>query len=335
MSDSLKRTASASSARAGRAAARPAWRGRPAHRPLRGTPSGSTSRTAPPRSRGRRAPSPAWPGCGPRRRSASVICGAKPRPSSRCRTAPRTRVLAVPIDGGQRDAREEGRARRADVGVGRDQLLLGRADVGPLAPAGRTAGRPAGRASAPAASSPCCRPRWPRAAPARPAAAPARSGPACAGAAAAHRRRARFRPATRRAGSRARTTRRCRSAACVSLSDSSRVASVWRVISQQLVVGEQREPAVGHRGDQADLRRLARFLGGQVLRQRRVLQAGDAAEEVDLPGRDAQARRCSVRAPRCCRASGGRWREPLAPRVHRREQRRARGSGTARAPARC
>jgi hypothetical protein len=33
------------------------------------------------------------------------------------------------VGGGQRDARKEGGARRADVGVGGNQLLLGLADV--------------------------------------------------------------------------------------------------------------------------------------------------------------------------------------------------------------
>ena len=48
--------------------------------------------------------------------------------------------------GGQRDAREERRARRADVGVGGEQLPLGGADVGaPLEQVGRQARRHVGR----------------------------------------------------------------------------------------------------------------------------------------------------------------------------------------------
>jgi hypothetical protein len=43
---------------------------------------------------------------------------------------PDSSLLAVPKLAGQRDPREERRARRADVGVGGDQLLLGGTDVG-------------------------------------------------------------------------------------------------------------------------------------------------------------------------------------------------------------
>ena len=58
---------------------------------------------------------------------------------------------------------------------------------------------------------------------------------------------------------------------------------------QQLLVGQQGVPAVGHGGHQADLGALAGFLGGQVLGQGLLLQGRDTAEEVDFPGRHGQA----------------------------------------------
>ena len=48
------------------------------------------------------------------------------------------------------------------------------------------------------------------------------------------------------------------------------------------------EIRVGDRGHQQDLRAAAGLLRGEVLLQRPIFQAADAAEEVDLPGNDAQ-----------------------------------------------
>jgi hypothetical protein len=60
---------------------------------------------------------------------------------------------------------------------------------------------------------------------------------------------------------------------------------------QQLVVGQQRQVGVGDRRDQADMGRLARFLGGQELRQRRIAEVLHAAEQVQLERADAEAGR--------------------------------------------
>ena len=204
---------------------------------------------------------------------------------------------------GQRDAREEGRPRRADVGVGRDQLLLGLAHVGPARQhVGRQAGRHVRQRQAlPARSSPAIVGRHRL----RRAAAPARSASSarwrccCASAT-----RARFGQRLAPGGSPAPTRRRCRSAAWSARSDSSRVASVCARQRQQFLVGHQAEPGVGDRGDQADLRRLAAFLGGQVLRQRRFAQAGDAAERSISQARERQARRCRRWCCRRCRCAG-------------------------------
>jgi hypothetical protein len=49
---------------------------------------------------------------------------------------------------------------------------------------------------------------------------------------------------------------------------------------EQLVVGLQVQPGVGHGRDQAGLHGTARLLAGQVLRQSGILEAGDAAEKV-------------------------------------------------------
>ena len=100
--------------------------------------------TAMSRLRLRRAPG--WPGCGRRRRSAAAAAARSSRPQVPLLNRPDSSAAGRAGAGGQRDAREEGRARGADVGVGRDQLLLGRADVGPAHQhVGRQA-RPAGRA---------------------------------------------------------------------------------------------------------------------------------------------------------------------------------------------
>ena len=110
----------------------------------------------------------------------SMICGA----NGQARSAEQAeQVVAGHADAaGQRDAREEGRARRADVGVGGVQLLLGLADVGPALRAARTAGRPAARPAGPGRPA-AGRRQVGRQRAGRPA-APARSRPARAGAAA-------------------------------------------------------------------------------------------------------------------------------------------------------
>ena len=53
---------------------------------------------------------------------------------------------------------------------------------------------------------------------------------------------------------------------------------------QQFLVGQQRQPAIGHRRHQAHLGGIAAFFGGEVLGERLFLEAGNAAKEVDLPG---------------------------------------------------
>ena len=58
---------------------------------------------------------------------------------------------------------------------------------------------------------------------------------------------------------------------------------------QQLLVGQQRQPAIGHRRHQAHLGGVAAFFGGEVLGERLFLEAGNAAKEVDFPRRYGQA----------------------------------------------
>ena len=128
--------------------------------------------------------------------------------------------------------------------------------------------------------------------------------------------------------------RRCRSAACVRRSDSSRVRQRLRA-SAPAAPRRRRsaEVGVGDRGDQADLRRLAAFFGGQVLRQRRFAQAARcgrrsrARRRVTPRPTRVDAARCSPLARRACA-------RPLAPAptVGSWSARRMR---TARAPARC
>ena len=55
-----------------------------------------------------------------------------------------------------------------------------------------------------------------------------------------------------------------------------------------LAVGGKGQVGVGHFGHQRDLRAHAGLLRGEVLLERRILQVPDAAEEVELPGADAQ-----------------------------------------------
>ena len=57
---------------------------------------------------------------------------------------------------------------------------------------------------------------------------------------------------------------------------------------QVLAVGGKGQPGVGHLGHKRDLRAHAGLLRGKVLLERRILQAPDAAEQVQLPGADAQ-----------------------------------------------
>ena len=61
--------------------------------------------------------------------------------------------------------------------------------------------------------------------------------------------------------------------------------------AQLLVVGEQRQVGVGDRRDEADLDRLAGLGGREVLRQRRLAQVVDAAEQVELVAGDGEADR--------------------------------------------
>ena len=181
---------------AARAAARPAWRGRPAHRPPRGRRAWiersycatAMSRLAWLSSR------LAW--LAPASKIGSVMRGANCQ--ARLLEQPAQVVAGQADAAGQRDAREEGRARRADVGVGRLQLALGLAHVGParqqlrrqpgrqlgqqalrLPAAGPAAGRAAaaGRPAAPARSASCA--RW-RVSSASAARAPSTSDTACA-----------------------------------------------------------------------------------------------------------------------------------------------------------
>ena len=58
---------------------------------------------------------------------------------------------------------------------------------------------------------------------------------------------------------------------------------------QQFLVREQAEPGLRDRGNQADPRGLAALLRGEVLRQRLLLEAGHATEEIDLVGGHQQA----------------------------------------------
>ena len=165
---------------------------------------------------------------------------------------------------GERDAREERRPRRADVGVGGAQLLLGLADVGSVRRADPRAGRPAARApivtpssvASAGSSSVSGLPDQQHAAHSRPARAgacstcsatraPCTSDSACATSSAELTPLSNF--------------------SRVSRSDASRVSSVRSVRASCSLVGAQREVGVGDRRDQDDLHRLARLLGRQVL----------------------------------------------------------------------
>ena len=57
----------------------------------------------------------------------------------------------------------------------------------------------------------------------------------------------------------------------------------------QFLVRHQGEPVVRHGRDQAGLGGLAALFGSQVLGQGRLAQAGNTAEEIDLPGSERQA----------------------------------------------
>ncbi|MCY1298993.1 hypothetical protein D9M70_485070 [compost metagenome] len=57
---------------------------------------------------------------------------------------------------------------------------------------------------------------------------------------------------------------------------------------QQGLVGLPVEVGGGHRGHQADLGAAARLFGGEVLLQRLLVEAAQAAEEVQLPGVGAE-----------------------------------------------
>ncbi len=69
--------------------------------------------------------------------------------------------------------------------------------------------------------------------------------------------------------------------------------------AQLLVVGDERQIAVGDRCDEADLHRLARLGGREVLRQRGVAQVMDAAEQVELVAGDGEADGVDVGDCRC------------------------------------
>ena len=108
--------------------------------------------------------------------------------------------------------------------------------------------------------------------------------------------------------------------------DSCAVFSVFCVTEKPIVVGEHRQILVRHRRNQRDLRRLARFRSRQILRERLILQAPDAPEEVDFP------RRVQADRIRRSRSSGRRTTDSSAcaacvcdaARVERREQAGAR-----------
>ena len=59
--------------------------------------------------------------------------------------------------------------------------------------------------------------------------------------------------------------------------------------AHQLLVGLQCQPGVGDIGDQADLNRFASFFRAQILGQSLLLEAADAAPEVNLPAWHGQA----------------------------------------------
>ena len=80
--------------------------------------------------------------------------------------------------------------------------------------------------------------------------------------------------------------------------DSSRVVSVSPGDGDLLVVGEQGQVGVRDARDQADLHRLARLRGREVLAERGLAQRADAAEQIELVAGDRQRRR-RRRADRC------------------------------------
>ena len=179
---------------------------------------------------------------------------------------------------GQRHAREEGRARGADMALAPRSTCSAAAMSGRRA--SRSEGSPAGMSASRSRLSSAGRPAGPPAA-ARPPAAPARSRPGRAAAAATRGWRAPARPRPRPGAGPARSRCRCRTAACDAVGLLCRRQGVARD-GERIVVGQHGQVLVGHRRHQRDLRRLAVLGLGEILRQRTVLEAADAAEEVDL-----------------------------------------------------
>jgi len=199
---------------------------------------------------------------------------------------PSSAALAVPSCAGQRDAREEGRARGADAGVGGAQLALGLQDVGT---AHQHLGRHAGRQGLHRGE---------------------RVGQLRRQQALGHRhageQRERVlvlrhqRGVARHVGAcglqqgfgLAQVERRHRAGIEAALRQLVRFLPGLEGAARQrqaLAVGGKAQPGVGDFGHQADLRTAARFLGAEIGLQRLFFQAAHAAEEVQFVRREAEA----------------------------------------------
>jgi hypothetical protein len=194
---------------------------------------------------------------------------------------PESSVLAAAEVGGQRDARKERGPGRADVGIGGNQLLLGGADVGPPdQELRRQAGRHVDRqlplverqrrrqvSGKGLADQQLQRVLVERALAQRQGERGARAF------------EQRFRLPVVELGR--------RTVIEAQLDEAGRfLARRQRLLGDGdlLVVGQQGEIGGRDAGNQADLHRLSRFRGRQVLVQRRLAQGADAAEEIELVG---------------------------------------------------
>ena len=199
------------------------------------------------------------------------ICGTKLQVPEPLPNRPPSSPLAVPAAAVSVMLREEGRARRADVGVGGAQRTLGLQDVGTAHAAPRTAGRPAIRPcaltlSVSAGGQQLGRHR--RADQQRQRVLVLRDEAAVAGDIDARAFHAGLRLAQVERGHGAGVEKLARS----DRSDFCRVSTGAAAPAQALAVGGEGELGVGDFGHQADLRAAARFLGGEILLQRLSLR---------------------------------------------------------------
>ena len=181
---------------------------------------------------------------------------------------------------------KERRLRRADVGVGGEQLALGGANVGaPLEQVRRQAGRNVDRDLLDAE-------RQRRRQVGRQRLADEQlQGVLVEGALAQRLGERRLRAFELRLGL-AVVELRARAGVEAQLVDAGRLLARRQRLArdaQLLFVGKQRQVGVGDRRDEADLDRLAGLCGREVLRQRCIAQVVDAAEQVELVAGDGEA----------------------------------------------